>query len=166
MSPSMDVFDEEGSVEGPGTGTSDSIPANLSDGEFVFTAKAVKQLGVDKLRKMMAKAEEDYDDGDAEQMIAQMGDEGFAAGGLLTKPKYGSYAGGGRVYEDIPVQGLFEDRLFEGQDFSLGQIISMSRKKRFGKNFLDRVSRIGNTGRYRVRGMAHGGAVTDYVHDE
>ena len=42
MSPSMDVFDEEGSVEGPGTGTSDSIPANLSDGEFVFTAKAVK----------------------------------------------------------------------------------------------------------------------------
>ncbi len=162
MSPSMDVFDEEGSVEGPGTGTSDSIPANLSDGEFVFTAKAVKQLGVDKLRKMMAKAEEDYDDGDAEQMIAQMGDEGFAAGGLLTKPKYGSYAGGGRVYEDIPVQGLFEDRLFEGREFSLGQIISMSRKKRFGENFLSKVSRIGNTNKYRVKGMAEGGAVSNF----
>ena len=28
---------------------------------FVFTAKSVKHLGVDKLRKMMAKAEDDYD---------------------------------------------------------------------------------------------------------
>jgi len=33
----------------------------------------------------------------------------------------------------------------------------MSRKKRFGKNFLERVSRIGTTGRYRVKGMAEGG---------
>ena len=33
----------------------------LSDGEFVITAKAVKQIGVDKLRKMMKKAEDDYD---------------------------------------------------------------------------------------------------------
>ena len=160
MSPSMDVFDEEGSVEGPGTGTSDSIPANLSDGEFVFTAKAVKQLGVDKLRKMMAKAEEDYNDGDAEQMIAQMGDEGFAAGGLLTRADY--FAGGGNVnYEDIPIQGLFEDRLFEGREFSLGQIISMSRKKRFGENFLSKVSRIGKTNKYRVKGMKYGGEVYD-----
>ncbi len=54
-------FTGEGEVEGPGTGTSDSIPARLSDGEFVFTAKSVKHLGVDKLRKMMAKAENDYD---------------------------------------------------------------------------------------------------------
>ena len=46
-------FTDDGEVEGPGTGTSDSIPALLSDGEFVFTAKAVKNLGVDKLRKMM-----------------------------------------------------------------------------------------------------------------
>ena len=46
-------FTEDGEVEGPGTGTSDSIPALLSDGEFVFTAKAVKSIGVDKLRKMM-----------------------------------------------------------------------------------------------------------------
>tara|TARA_R100000781_G_scaffold113575_1_gene82341 strand:+ start:572 stop:1420 length:849 start_codon:yes stop_codon:yes gene_type:complete len=54
-------FSGEGEVDGPGTETSDSIPARLSDGEFVFTAKSVKQLGVDKLRKMMAKAENDYD---------------------------------------------------------------------------------------------------------
>ena len=56
-------FTDDGEVEGPGTGTSDSIPALLSDGEFVFTAKAVKHLGVDKLRKMMKQAEESYDAG-------------------------------------------------------------------------------------------------------
>jgi hypothetical protein len=56
-------FTDDGEVEGPGTGTSDSIPALLSDGEFVFTAKAVKNIGVDKLRAMMKKAEADYDAG-------------------------------------------------------------------------------------------------------
>lgn len=35
-------FAEGGKVIGPGTGTSDSIPANLSNGEFVMTAKATK----------------------------------------------------------------------------------------------------------------------------
>lgn len=35
-------FAEGGKVVGPGTGTSDSIPANLSNGEFVMTAKATR----------------------------------------------------------------------------------------------------------------------------
>lgn len=34
-----------GAIEGPGTETSDSIPAMLSDGEFVMNAKAVKGAG-------------------------------------------------------------------------------------------------------------------------
>ena len=34
-----------GHLHGPGTGTSDSIPAKLSDGEFVMTAKAVRGAG-------------------------------------------------------------------------------------------------------------------------
>jgi hypothetical protein len=34
-----------GKINGPGTGTSDSIPAMLSDGEFVITAKAVRGAG-------------------------------------------------------------------------------------------------------------------------
>jgi len=34
-----------GQINGPGTGTSDSIPAMLSDGEFVMTAKAVRGAG-------------------------------------------------------------------------------------------------------------------------
>lgn len=42
--PTMDLA-EGGFVSGPGTGTSDSIPARLSNGEFVMTAKAVKKYG-------------------------------------------------------------------------------------------------------------------------
>jgi hypothetical protein len=34
-----------GGISGPGTGTSDDIPAMLSDGEFVMTAKAVRGAG-------------------------------------------------------------------------------------------------------------------------
>ena len=40
----MDLQDG-GESRGPGTGTSDSIPAMLSDGEFVMTAKAVRGAG-------------------------------------------------------------------------------------------------------------------------
>jgi hypothetical protein len=89
-------FTSEGAVEGPGTETSDSIPARLSDGEFVFTAKAVKQLGVDKLRKMMDKAEGDYDESSMKQEYQQMDDTGFAKGGFFSRP---GYEGGG-----VPVQ--------------------------------------------------------------
>jgi hypothetical protein len=34
-----------GEIMGTGTGTSDSIPARLSDGEFVMTADAVRGAG-------------------------------------------------------------------------------------------------------------------------
>jgi len=36
---------KNGHISGPGNGTSDDIPAMLSDGEFVFTAKAVRAAG-------------------------------------------------------------------------------------------------------------------------
>ena len=39
------IFADGGEVEGPGTGTSDSVPARLSDGEFVVTAQAVRGAG-------------------------------------------------------------------------------------------------------------------------
>jgi len=57
-------FTGGGGVNGPGTGTSDSIPAMLSDGEFVMTADAVKgfgggsrKQGAQKLYSMMRDAE-------------------------------------------------------------------------------------------------------------
>ena len=50
-------FAGSGPVDGPGTGVSDSIPARLSDGEFVFTAKATEEIGADELMRMMKDAE-------------------------------------------------------------------------------------------------------------
>jgi hypothetical protein len=44
-----------GPIDGPGTGTSDSIPAMLSDGEFVFTARAVRNAGGGSRRKGAAR---------------------------------------------------------------------------------------------------------------
>lgn len=40
------AFASGGSVAGPGTGTSDSVPAMLSNGEYVLNAQAVDRLGV------------------------------------------------------------------------------------------------------------------------
>jgi len=54
-------FAGSGPVEGPGSGVSDSIPARLSDGEFVFTAKATEELGADNLEAIMKEAETQAD---------------------------------------------------------------------------------------------------------
>ena len=82
-------FTGSGEVDGPGTGTSDSIPAMLSDGEFVFTAKAVKQIGVDRLRKQMKAAEQEYDNSMAVQdSQMESGQPMMAKGGLLSTNKY------------------------------------------------------------------------------
>jgi len=56
-------FSGSGPVDGPGSGVSDSIPARLSDGEFVFTAKATDQIGADRLQSMMKDAEMQADAG-------------------------------------------------------------------------------------------------------
>ena len=80
----MDVageFSGEGSVEGPGTGTSDSIPARLSDGEFVFPKKATDQMGADQLQTMMDEAEKANDGGLLKK----------AFGGLTNEPEMESY---------------------------------------------------------------------------
>ena len=75
----MDVageFSGEGEVEGLGTGVSDSIPARLSDGEFVFTKKATDQLGADKLQIMMDDAERAYDGGYMKKAFGGLTDSG------------------------------------------------------------------------------------------
>ena len=56
-------FSGSGPVDGPGTGISDSIPARLSDGEFVMTAKATDAIGADTLDELMALAEQEADTG-------------------------------------------------------------------------------------------------------
>ena len=61
-------FSGAGEVTGPGTGVSDSIPARLSDGEFVMTKKATDAIGADNLQTMMDDAERAYDGGYMMQM--------------------------------------------------------------------------------------------------
>ena len=74
----MDVageFSGEGEVDGPGTGVSDSIPARLSDGEFVVTEKATDQIGADNLQTMMDDAEQAYDGGYMKKAFGGMVDD-------------------------------------------------------------------------------------------
>ena len=74
----MDVageFSGEGEVSGLGTGVSDSIPARLSDGEFVFTKKATDQMGADQLQTMMDEAEKAYDGGLMKKAFGGMVDD-------------------------------------------------------------------------------------------
>jgi len=81
-------YHEGGRVEGPGTETSDDIPALLSDGEFVIKASAVKGLGRSKGAKndkearkkgidLLYKLQEKYGD------MEEHGDGGAAFGDVL-----------------------------------------------------------------------------------
>ncbi len=45
-------FASGGMISGPGTGTSDSIPAMLSNGEYVINAEAVRRIGVPRLNAL------------------------------------------------------------------------------------------------------------------
>ena len=72
-------FTGEGEVEGPGTGISDSIPARLSDGEFVITEKATDEIGADNLQTMMDEAERAADGGKV----------AYALGGAVGNPMLG-----------------------------------------------------------------------------
>ena len=81
----MDVateFSGSGPVEGPGSEVSDSIPARLSDGEFVFTTKAVEEIGADNLMSMMKEAEAKAD----ERLTAANGGEIEEETGLTPMP--------------------------------------------------------------------------------
>ena len=48
------LFAQGGRVEGPGTATSDSIPAFLSNGEYVIRASAAREIGYDTLDDLNA----------------------------------------------------------------------------------------------------------------
>ena len=89
-------FTGEGEVDGPGTGVSDSIPARLSDGEFVFTKKATDQLGADNLQTMMDDAERAWDGGYQK----------FVLGGAV-----GDSVLGGAVRDITPIE---DDKLMYG----------------------------------------------------
>ena len=76
-------FSGSGPVEGPGSEVSDSIPARLSDGEFVFTAKATEYIGADRLQSMMEEA----------QTAADAERQEVALGGVMTEKPQASLLG-------------------------------------------------------------------------
>jgi hypothetical protein len=97
-------FAGSGPVEGPGSGVSDSIPARLSDGEFVFTAKAVEEIGEDSLMSMMKDAEAAADER-----------QGLAEGGMLEEPKTESLlTQSGIVQEDTIAEDELKKRMVQG----------------------------------------------------
>ncbi len=69
------AYHSGGLVRGPGTGTSDSIPALLSNGEYVITKEAVDRIGINTLNML--------------NNISR-----FAAGGPVGRPRSG-FGGGG-----------------------------------------------------------------------
>jgi len=52
--PGAGAYRDGGKVKGPGTGTSDSIPARLSDGEYVIPADVVRRIGTDALDRLIS----------------------------------------------------------------------------------------------------------------
>jgi hypothetical protein len=85
-----------GSVDGPGTETSDDIPALLSDGEFVIKASAVKGLG----RSKGAKNDEEARDKGIELLYE-------------LQNKYGDleeYSHGGAAFGDVLAERRLLDR--------------------------------------------------------
>ena len=103
-------FTGAGEVDGPGTGTSDEIPARLSDGEFVFTKKAVDQIGVEKLEEMMKDAENEYD----------ASRQDMALGGLMNDPTQDEKA-------NLPDQAMSDDQI-EEQMLDANRIPSLMRR--------------------------------------
>ena len=103
-------FNGAGEVDGPGTGISDSIPARLSDGEFVFTKKAVDQIGADNLQMMMDDAEREFD----------MARETKAVGGIMNDPTQDEKA-------MLPDEAMSDDQI-EEQMLESNRIPSLMRR--------------------------------------
>ena len=101
-------FTGAGEVDGPGTGTSDEIPARLSDGEFVFTKKAVDVIGVEKLEKMMKDAEK------------QSERQNKAVGGIMNDPTQDEKA-------VLPDEAMSDDEI-EEQMLDSNRIPSLMRR--------------------------------------
>ncbi|MBN9149162.1 MULTISPECIES: hypothetical protein [unclassified Nitrobacter] len=133
-------FASGGYVRGAGTGTSDSIPARLSNGEFVQPFKAVSYYGVGIMRALQSmRIPRDLlasfagvGGGIASALTPPM--TGFRNGGLVSVPAVGSGASGHPVQIHLPGNKIIEgltatpDAVIELQKFATrSQIISTGR---------------------------------------
>ena len=93
-----------GKINGPGTGTSDSIPIRVSDGEFIMPAKAVKMPGVlpllEKIRQMALKGSAKPKGGKDGRHFADGGSFDFSAIGNAM-----GQAGGSGAFGDAAAMG-------------------------------------------------------------
>jgi TP901 family phage tail tape measure protein len=109
-------FEPGGNVRGPGTGTSDSIPAMLSNGEYVVKASAVSQYGVPLLHAINSQK---FNTGGFVQK--------FGTGGMPKLPT----SAGSTATTFSPATGIANDSQFkldkeeyEGMSAGLGKIFS------------------------------------------
>jgi hypothetical protein len=98
--PDARQFASGGYVRGPGSGTSDSIMARLSNGEFVMRAAAVDRWGPQFLHALN-NLRNPFD--------------GFASGGLVSARSIPSFAGGGMVH----TAGATVNLVFPGGTFAM-----------------------------------------------
>lgn len=89
--PSGPFFASGGYVRGPGSGTSDSILARVSNGEYVMNAASTARLGVGYLNSL----------------------NNYAMGGLVGRLSLPSFASGGAVSGGVPVHLHIGGRSFE-----------------------------------------------------
>jgi hypothetical protein len=77
-------MEKGGDVSGPGTGTSDSVPAMLSDGEYVLPADTVDAVGKATLDKLKAATHTPANKPQTRGMVVHLVDGGVAT----VKPQY------------------------------------------------------------------------------
>lgn len=115
-------FAEGGEVKGPGTGTSDSILARLSKGEFVFKADTVKRIGVSKLDKINRGSAPSFEDFLGIK-IPKFNSGGFVSPAFASNILSGSIGGGNH--------GFIMNTVIRGQDL---QVILKRADGRSGRN--------------------------------
>jgi hypothetical protein len=99
----VDGFSGGGHVRGPGTSTSDDIPAMLSDEEFVTKASSVEKIGVDRLNQLNQNPEHFADGGLAEAATGT----GYTGIDAKNHPIYGDLTGNLNVTFDPDTGGAY-----------------------------------------------------------
>ena len=91
-------YREGGHVRGPGTSTSDSIPARLSDGEFVLPTDTVRKVGVRRLQDLVDSTH---------KYVGRYRPGQFANGGMVDDEvtRVGNSYSGGNVGGNVSING-------------------------------------------------------------
>jgi hypothetical protein len=107
------AFAEGGHVQGKGTGTSDSIPAMLSAGEYVIKASAVRQLGLDNLEQLnQGKMPVYATGGGVAPVVSKNASQNASAGVSVTIVNQGSPMEVERTEESISPDGSMQLKMF------------------------------------------------------